>query len=221
MSTHAKRVLGVTVGTLVVLALIGIYIGIYLVQAPPSVAATSTAQGDQLYVATVPAGLPSDAHNTWVSYYAVDANSNHWLHATTYTVPAHTLVHMTIYQYDSASGFRNEFFGQVEGTQGGTMQLDGKTTQAIDPSDAAHAFAVPAIGLYVPLEGISSNAKNPCSNAPCTLKNDHHTISFTFRTPGKGLYRWQCLVPCAAGFIEGFGGPMQTVGYMDGYLKVV
>jgi hypothetical protein len=35
------------------------------------------------------------------------------------------------------------------------------------------------------------------------------------------LFRWQCFVPCAAGFIQGFGGPMQTVGYMDGYLKVV
>ena len=40
-------------------------------------------------------------------------------------------------------------------------------------------------------------------------------------TPGKGLYRWQCFVPCAAGFIQGFGGPMQTVGYMGGFLKVV
>jgi len=28
-------------------------------------------------------------------------------------------------------------------------------------------------------------------------------------------------VPCAAGFIDGLGGPMQTVGYMDGYIKVV
>jgi hypothetical protein len=28
-------------------------------------------------------------------------------------------------------------------------------------------------------------------------------------------------VPCAAGYIAGFGGPMQTVGYMDGFIKVV
>jgi hypothetical protein len=28
-------------------------------------------------------------------------------------------------------------------------------------------------------------------------------------------------VPCAAGFIAGFGGPMQSFGYMDGYLDVV
>ena len=46
------------------------------------------------------------------------------------------------------------------------------------------------------------------------------TITFTFRTGKPGRYRWQCFVPCAAGFLYGFGGPMQTVGYMDGFLNV-
>ena len=91
----------------------------------------------------------------------------------------------------------------------------------IDPDSASHVFAIPAVGLSVPLEGVPDNAKNPCSNAPCPLSMDHETISFTFRTPAKGLYRWQCFVPCAAGFIQGFGGPMQTVGYMDGFIKTV
>ena len=67
----------------------------------------------------------------------------------------------------------------------------------------------------------SGNAKNLCANAPCSLSEAHVTVSFTFRTPPKGLYRWQCFVPCAAGFIQGNGGPMQTVGYMGGFLKVV
>ena len=65
------------------------------------------------------------------------------------------------------------------------------------------------------------NAKNLCSQAPCSLSEAHTTVSFTFRTPVKGLYRWQCFVPCGAGFIQGNGGPMQTVGYMGGFLKVV
>jgi hypothetical protein len=49
----------------------------------------------------------------------------------------------------------------------------------------------------------------------------HRTITFTFRTGAPGHFRWQCFVPCAAGFIYGFGGPMQTIGYMDGFLNVV
>ena len=69
--------------------------------------------------------------------------------------------------------------------------------------------------------GVADDAKNQCENAPCALSIAHHTISFTFHTGKKGLYRWQCFVPCAAGFIDGFGGPMQTVGYMDGFIKVV
>jgi hypothetical protein len=221
MSVTAKRLIAVAVITLAICALIGVYIGVFLLQAPPSAAATSTAQGDQLYLATVAAAKGNDAHPLWVSYYSVDANDNHWVHATTYRVPAHTLMHVTIYQFDGQSGLRNEFLGQVTGTMGGNMLVNGKPTQAIDPGTASHVFAIPALGLYVPLIGISDNAKNPCANAPCPLSTDHFTISFTFRTPGKGLYRWQCFVPCAAGWIEGFGGPMQTVGYMDGYLKVV
>ena len=46
-------------------------------------------------------------------------------------------------------------------------------------------------------------------------------MKFTFRTGKKGTFRWQCFVPCAAGFILGNGGPMQSLGYMDGYLVVV
>ncbi len=46
----------------------------------------------------------------------------------------------------------------------------------------------------------------------------HDHLHLQDRAPGH--YRWQCFVPCAAGFIYGFGGPMQTIGYMDGFLNV-
>ena len=221
MSSYARRVLGTTIAVAVVCAAIGLYIGLYLVNVPGSVAATPTASGSQLYLATVAAAKGTDAHPTWVSYYAVNADDTHWRHATTYVLPANTVVHVTIYQFDGQSGLRNEFLSQASGTIGGNFLLNGKPTQAIDPTTASHVFAIPAVGLSVPLEGISDNAKNPCANAPCPLSTDHFTISFSFRTPAKGLYRWQCFVPCAAGFIDGFGGPMQTVGYMDGFIKVV
>ncbi len=168
-----------------------------------------------------PAADLKDAHPTWVSYYMVDAHSQHWHHVTTYEVPANTLVHVTVYQYDGQSGLRNPFISQARGTVGNSFLLDGKPTQTIDPDAASHVFAIPELGVSVPLEGIADDAKNPCGNAPCSLSQDHHTIQFTFRTGAKGLYRWQCFVPCAAGFISGWGGPMQTVGYMDGYIKVV
>jgi hypothetical protein len=221
MTAAGKRIVISVIVAAIVCAAIGLYIGLYLVNVPGSVAAVSTSSGTQLYLGTVPAAEPNDPHPTWVSYYAVDANSGNWRHVTTYVLPANTLVHVTIYQFDGDSGLRNPFIGQASGTVGGTFELNGKTVQAIDPDTASHVFAIPQIGLSVPLEGVPTTAKNPCSNAPCPLSMDHETISFTFRTPGKGLYRWQCFVPCAAGFIAGFGGPMQTVGYMDGFIKVV
>ena len=221
MSSLTKRLIGVIVAVAVVCGLLGLYIGLYLTDQPGAASASPTGTGANLYLATVPAADPSDANPTWVSYYAVDARSGNWRHATTYVLPAHTLVHVTIYQYDSQTGLRNPFLGQATGTVGGTFVLDGKPTQAIDPDAASHVFAIPDMGVSVPLEGISASAKNPCANAPCALSNDHHTTSFSFRTPGHGLYRWQCFVPCAAGFIQGFGGPMQTVGYMAGFIKVV
>jgi hypothetical protein len=222
MSASGKRVAGIVVAAAIVCVAIGLYIGLYLTNVPGSAAATSSASGGtSLYLAAVPASELSDPHPTWVSYYAVDANDQHWRHATTYVLPAHTLVHVTIYQFDSQSGLRNPFISQAQGVVGGTFTLNGKPTKAIDPDAASHIFAIPDMGVSVPLYGIPDSAKNPCSNAPCPLSTDHETISFTFRTPGKGLYRWQCFVPCAAGFIQGFGGPMQTVGYMDGFIKVV
>jgi hypothetical protein len=220
MSAQAKRILGIVVGVVLLGAGIGVYVGLYLTVAPGSAAAIRTASGEHLYLATVPAAELSDPHPTWVSYYAVDPNGSNWRHDTTYDLPANTLVHVTIYQYDGDSGLRNPFLAQAQGTIGGGFLLNGKPTKAINNTTASHIFAIPQIGLSVPLEGVPDSAKNPCGNAPCTLQQDHETISFTFRTPGPGLYRWQCFVPCAAGFIAGFGGPMQTVGYMDGYIKV-
>jgi hypothetical protein len=221
MIRHGKALVGVVLGTAVFTLGVVLYIVLYLANTPPAACAVQTPSGPHLYLSTVAAADLTDSHPTWVSYYSVDANDQHWRHATTYVVPANTNVQVTIWQFDSQTGLRNEFLGLVRGTAGGTMQLNGKTVSTIDPATASHVFAIPQIGLNVPLYGIASDAKNPCSNAPCSLSTSHATIEFSFHTPGPGLYRWQCFVPCAAGYISGFGGPMQTVGYMDGYLRVV
>jgi hypothetical protein len=221
MSGYAKRAVWTAILTIAVVAAVALYIALYLTNVPGSAQATSTPLGSQLYLASVPQAAKSDPHNTWVSFYAVNATASDWHHVTTFEVPANTVVRLTIYNFDSASGLRNPFISEVSGTVGGVMSLNGKLTQAINPESASHAFAVPQIGLNVPLEGVEEEAKNGCEQAPCSLANAHTTTTVAFRTPEKGLYRWQCFIPCAAGYIQGFGGPMQTVGYMGGFLKVV
>jgi hypothetical protein len=220
-----KRLFGVVVGTVVVGVLIALYVSVWATQMPGAVAAPTKGAGASrsadLTLETVAAIGPvySPEHPDWVSYLV--QSHGHWVHSTIFTLPAHSLVHVTIYQFDGDSGLRNPFLAEVEGTVGDVMTLDGKPVRTINPDDASHTFVVPQLGVFVPLEGVGQNAKNQCAYAPCGLSEAHHTITFSFRTGAKGRYRWQCFVPCAAGTLFDFGGPMQTLGYMDGFLDVV
>src|SRR5438270_10477654 len=118
MSGQAKRIVGVAVITAIVCVAIGLYVGLYLVNVPGSAAAVSTAGGVQLNLATVAASELSDPHPTWVSYYVTDAHDQSWQHRTTFVLPAHTLVHVTLYQFDGQSGLRNAFLSQASGVVG-------------------------------------------------------------------------------------------------------
>jgi hypothetical protein len=207
-------VLGIVCGS----ALIAYYVVSYLMLRPPDVMAAGNAPQASITLQTV-ASLGFGPHPNWVSYLAKNPEGT-WVHSTVLTVPANSLVRVTVYQYDTATGLRNPYWGGPRGLVG-EMTVDGKPTPTLDPDLASHTFAVPDLGVSVPLEGVADDAKNQCSVAPCTLAEAHRTIVFTFRTGKPGTYRWQCFVPCAAGFILGFGGPMQSLGYMDGYLNVV
>jgi len=214
----ARRVIGVGAALAVLTGLVLLYLFAFLTSAPPALSATVENGTARLTLQTVPSyGHSPDPD--WVSYLAMDG-SGHWQHTTIYKVPAHTLVTVTIYQFDSATGLRNPFLAQVRGTQGGIAVMNGKPVSVLDPDDASHTFTIPDLGVSVPLPGISANAANPCAVAPCPLSAPHTTITFSFMSPGPGTYRWQCFVPCAAGFIFGNGGPMQTIGWMDGLIEV-
>jgi hypothetical protein len=199
-------------------ALVAYYVVSYLMVRPPAVAASGSAPRANLTLQTV-ASIGFGPHPDWVSYLALN-NQGKWQHSTVLTVPANALVKMTIYQFDTATGLRNPYWGGPRGIVG-EMSVDGKPVPTLNPDLASHTFAIPDLSVSVPLKGVADNAKNQCSVAPCTLAQAHTTITFTFRTGKAGTYRWQCFVPCAAGFILGFGGPMQSVGYMDGYLDVI
>ena len=153
---------------------------------------------------------PNDPHPDWVGY----------LPTTTFNVPANSIVTVVIDQEDSASGLRNPFWAKAQGIIGGTFHMkyiddqgntqEGDFSQVDDASTPAHTFAIPDLGVFVPLMGIPDSAP----------ANSFNTITFSFRVGKPGVYRWQCFVPCGSGTIYGNGGPMQTVGYMGGFLVV-
>jgi hypothetical protein len=226
-SATGFRLLGVAVGLAAAGVLIGLYVSKLTTEAgSPSYTVPVSSQGGHkvvdLTIQTVAAVGPqlSPAHPDYVSYLVRDTHGK-WLRRTVWKLPANATVHVTIYNFDGASGLRNPLYARPQGVDGNVMTVDGKTLSVIPPDDASHTFAVPAYGLVVPVAPVGDNAKNQCGYAPCAMSMAHRTIKFTFHTGKPGHYRWQCFVPCAAGWIDGFGGPMQTIGYMDGFLNVV
>jgi hypothetical protein len=217
--SRGAKVVAIACVTAAAVAVVVVYVVDFLAAQPKTLRAAPAPGGTQLTLQTV-ASYGHSPHPDWVSYLARDG-SGRWHHTTVFQVPAHSLVRVTIYQYDTATGLRNPFWSQVRGTVGGTMTVDGKRMNALPPDDASHTFAIPDLGVSVPLKGVPDDAKNQCSVTPCTFAQTHTTSEFTFRVGKRGTFRWQCFVPCAASFVFGNGGPMQSPGWMDGYLRVV
>lgn len=216
--TFNRRIAGIAAGTAGAIVLITWYVMSWVTSFPPTVQAGTVNGVTNVTFQTV-ASYGHQPHPDWVSYMVKNPQGD-WVHSTVVQVPAHSLVRFTIYNYDGASGLRNPLWSQPRGTVGGTETINGKPYASIDPTLTSHTFAIPDMGVSVALPGVADDAPNQCSVTPCQLSMAHYTITFTIRTGKPGHYRWQCFVPCAAGFPNGFGGPMQTVGWMDGYLNV-
>ncbi|MHB1809351.1 MAG: hypothetical protein ACYCU0_08645 [Solirubrobacteraceae bacterium] len=219
------RRVGVIFGGAVVViggTLVGLYVALYLQVWPAPVSAKADGPHEASITMQVVAQVGHGGNGLqagWVSYYAQNPQGT-WVHSTILKAPAHSLIHVTIEQFDSATGLRNPLWGEPRGTVGGTIAINGKVVNVVNPEKIAHTFAIPELGVSVPLEGVNEEASNQCSNAPCRLDEAHNTITFEIRTGRPGKFRWQCFVPCGAGTIFGFGGPMQSIGYMDGELEV-
>ena len=223
VSLGARKALVTLLGVLVLGVLVGVYVT-FLTNGPtpfraPSASAAGGATADLTLETVAAVGSQLAPNENWVSYLIQENGA--WHRSTVWTLPANTVVHVTIYNYDGQSGLRNPFLAQARGLVGGAFQLNGKSMSSINPDAASHTFAIPGLGVIVPIYGVDGNAKNQCSDAPCNVSMAHETGTFSFNTGKKGHYRWQCFVPCAAGFLYGFGGPMQTIGYMDGFVNVV
>lgn len=218
--TVRGRAVSVAVMTAVLLGGLVYYIFGFARQRPATVAATTAGGVTEVTMQTV-AQLGYGSKADWVSYL-IQRPDGHWEHSTIFQVPANSTVEFTILQYDGATAPRNPFWGKVLGTEGGTIDVDGKQVSVLDPAtEVGHTFTMPNFGLSVPLASVPDDAKNQCQVAPCTQDEAHRTITFRIKTGAPGTYRFQCIIPCAAGFALGWGGPMQTIGYMDGLMEVV
>lgn len=221
--TRAAAVLvsfGVSIG-LILFAIFG-----FLRSEPPTVSATPAPSEPNTVNVTmqIDGAVGVGPHPTWVGYWIQDAQGVY--HQTTLLqVPEKTMVHVTAYEYDSGGALRNALWSKVTGVANSSVNLDGKVVSVLDPAAGngiAHTFVVPGLGVTVPFYGVDGNAKNFCNAGPCNLSEAHTTTTFSFYSGDKvASYHWQCFVPCGLGYLNGNGGPMTSLGYMAGFIKVV
>jgi len=128
---------------------------------------------------------------------------------TSLTVPAHSLVTVTIVNDDPGNTAlpAGSPFGAVAGVVGGVASVDGQAYSRLDVSKVAHTFTVPQLGINVPIPG----------DAPAGHRGI--TVTFSFRTGANGMYMWRCMDPCGSG-VSGWSGPMATMGYMQGMIMI-
>jgi hypothetical protein len=221
------RVVTLLLAFLAVVAVAAFVVIHYFLGSPPTVDYASGVAVDT--GATVHVVMQEDPQNTvsthpdWVSYFIQDPKTHAWVHTSLFKVPAGSKVDMTIYGYDGCTPLRNQVFGQVTGTIGEVEYVNGKPVKLINSwsgCNVAHTFSIPGINLNVPMASPPLSA-NLCGTSPCT-SGPHETMTFSFMSPRTtGEYFWQCRIPCGGGFIDGFGGPMQTLGFMTGNMEVV
>jgi hypothetical protein len=221
---------------------LGLFVAFYYIGSASSLPTVHyTASGGQVNVV-----LQEDPQNNssskpdWVSYFEQDPVTKQWVHTTLFSIPANTKVNMTIYGYDGCTPLRNNFFSAVLGTIGNTVTVQqfSKDNKALGSPqtvssvnswadcNVGHTFAIPGMNLYVPVASpnAQNSANNLCGTSPCTPSSGgaYSLETFSFMSPAHaGVFRWQCLIPCGGGFIDGNSGPMQTFGYMVGEMDVV
>jgi hypothetical protein len=231
MSVSGRRVVGLVI-TFVVgfLLLFMVYVGVSSAQRlgyePATYAATKTgAHSASLSLAIFPDsmvchGSGGGLHPTWVTYCP----------STSISVPANSVITVTLTQYDGGDPLHNPFFAHVQGTVGGVEWVNGKKVRYLNPNDAvAHTFTLQSapdspepMFVNVPMAALPDDAKNAV-----TVNGNQYPkpniIRFKFRTGKAGHYVFHCYDPCGTG-LEGnndnFGGPMATTGYMAGTVTV-
>jgi hypothetical protein len=206
---------------------LAVFVAMHFIAAKPAtIDYTPYASGGQVNVV-----MQTDPQNTvtnqpdWVSYFIQDPRTKQWVHTTYFEVPAATRVNVTILGYDGCTPLRNPVWGQVTGTIGGVEYVNGKPESLLNSwaqCSVQHTFTMSALGINVPIASPTTYSENSnlCSTSPCT-SGPHQVVTFSFMTPATGgTFRWQCIIPCGLGYLDGNGGPMATPGYMSGQMEV-
>ena len=224
VGAQTKKLAGVAFFLSLAGVLIGFYVSGYLVgntkSFQPTVEAGATPSVN-LTLETVAAVGPTEApnHPDWVSYLVLEkrqVDAQHRLAAAGELARPRDDLQLRRRQRSAQSVPRPP---AGSGRSGDRRRQAGRG-HAARPA-VAHVRRPGARRARADRPGRRRRARTSATTRRARCRRRTARSPFTFRTGKPGHYRWQCFVPCAAGFLYGFGGPMQTIGYMDGFLNVV
>ena len=157
-------------------------------------------------------GKDGGAHPGYVSYGPV----------TNFEVPAHSVITMTVTNYDGGESLNNDFFAHVRGTIDGSATLNGARITQISTDSVGHTFTIHGLAVKQDELFVSVPMK---AVAEADMPEEGYTSKpnvtvFTFITGSPGEYVWNCEYPCGDGSIAKFGHAMSTMGYMSGHFTV-
>ena len=164
----------------------------------------------------------SGNHPSWVSYL-VQSPEGHGSTRRSSRCPQHARINVTIYQYDSGSPLRNQQLGQVTGTYGNVATLNGKPFRVINPTPAT---ASPTRSPCHPSASTCRLYGEQRQRQPLRRRTLHDELTaqcdpFLLHHPRARELSLAVLRPVRPRLLYGNGGPMSTLGYMGGFMKVV
>ena len=212
------------IGIFIVAAAIGIGIGWGLGSTIPSGQNTATTTSRLSGQSAFKLNLIEPMDNAWPANSSIAqpmflVQGPHGLvSSANISLPANTLIQVTIVSYDTPTPGSTAQEGEVTGTVGGNMYLIngtvasmsdtsmvqmspwGGNVTSVQASQLAHTFSIPQLGINIPVVGGSEEI------AYLDIKQP-------------GTYTWACLTPCGLG-LTGTAGAMSTNGWMTGSVTV-
>lgn len=191
-------VLELAIFSVVTIAALAILLSQYAIRPTPHVASASSKTTTHVALDIMPV-KPGGPSENWPAYLA----------STSLTVPAHSVVTVTIRNFDlgDAALTPNSPLAKVTGTVSNVASFNGTSYSSLDAAKVSHTFTIPQLGLNVPIPG----------DAPANA--NYLTVTFSFQTGKAGTYTFQCYAPCGTG-TSGFDGPMASMAFMKGTLTV-
>lgn len=104
-----------------------------------------------------------------------------------FTIPADTIVEVTLDDFDTGASSVDSQYAQVCGTVNGTIAVDGHAVSEVAVGTIAHTMTFtngPYAGFNIPVPAANASAAVPA----------RITFSVYFSVPGQ--YRWECKASC-------------------------